>query len=96
MAIGLIIRLKGIGADKYDAVQKELGLDKPTSQWPDGLVSHVAGPSGRDWCVVDVYQSQAHFDKFLASHLGPAMAKVGGIPQPDVTPFEVHNRYKHG
>jgi hypothetical protein len=95
MAIGLIIRVTGMGQDKYDAGMKEMGLDKPTSQWPDGIISHVAGPSGRDWVVVDVWQSQAHFDKFMASRLGPAMAKVG-IPQPEVTPFEVHNRYKHG
>jgi hypothetical protein len=96
MAIGLIIKLRGIGADKYDAVQKEMGLDTPASQWPNGLISHVAGPSGRDWVVVDIWQSQAHFDKFMGSTLGPTLAKVGGMPQPELTPFEVHNRYKHG
>jgi hypothetical protein len=95
MAIGLIIRFKGVGADKYDAVQKEMGLDGPSARWPDGLISHVAGPAGRDWCVVDLWQSQAHFDRFMGAYLGAALAKVG-LPQADVTPFEVHNRYKHG
>src|SRR6266511_2244581 len=46
--------------------------------------------------VVDVWESQADFDRFLASRLGPAFDKVGGMPQPDITPFHVHNTYRHG
>jgi len=99
MAVGLLIRFPGIGTDKYDAVMEELELPLGDAGdgWPEGIVSHVAGstPDGA-LTVVDVWESQADFDRFLASRLGPAFDKVGGMPQPDITPFHVHNTYRHG
>jgi hypothetical protein len=93
MAIGLVIRLQGVGSDKYDAVMKEAGMEGASAQWPEGLLSHIAGPAGRNWCVVDVWQSQVHFDKFLGT-LQAAMAKVGGVPIPEISPFDIHNSYR--
>jgi hypothetical protein len=101
MAVGLIMRFQDVGSDKYDAIMEELGLPfgdaGGTDDWPEGIISHAAGwtPDG-GWTVVDVWESQAAFDRFLASSLGPAFEKVGGMPQPDVTPFQVHNTYRHG
>jgi hypothetical protein len=75
---------------------KEMGLTGNKGQWPDGIISHAAGTTKDGWCVVDVWQSQGHFDKFFASRLKPAFDKVGGMPMPQITPVEVHNTYKHG
>ena len=89
MAVGLVMRLPGVGSGKYDAIMQELGLPLGnTGDWPDGIISHAAGsmPDGT-WIVVDVWESQEAFDQFLASRLGPAFEKVGGMPQPDVTRF---------
>jgi hypothetical protein len=98
MAVGLIMKFPDVGSDKYDAIMEELGLPfGDAGDWPDGILSHAAGstPDGA-WTVVDVWESQAAFDRFLATSLGPAFEKVGGMPQPVVTQFQVHNTYRHG
>jgi hypothetical protein len=56
-------------------------------------VTHSAGKTATGWCVVDVWESEAHFGKFRETRLGPAFAKVGGIPEPKVTTFQVYNRF---
>ena len=96
MAVGLLMQFKGVGAPKYDAIMKEMKLYENKGTWPDGIISHVAGATPDGWCVLDVWESQAHFDKFFAGRLKPAFDKVGGMPMPQVTPFQVHNKYKHG
>jgi hypothetical protein len=97
MAIGLVMQFKGdLGSDKYDAIMRELGLMASGGNWPDGIVSHVAGATAEGWCVVDVWQSQDHFDRFFAARLKPAFDKVGDVPQPAITPFEVHLIHQHG
>ena len=99
MAIGLVMRFDGVGADQYEAVMAKDGLDltspknvKAADNWPEGVVAHYAGPTPTGWCVVDVWQSQGHFDKFMADRLGPALQKVG-LPEPDVTPLEIYNSH---
>ncbi|HZQ26155.1 MAG TPA: hypothetical protein VFA94_00530 [Acidimicrobiales bacterium] len=96
MTIGLLLRFDGVGEKEYDDVMRVLGLSSPgatggTDDWPKGIVSHVAGNTGDGWCVVDIWESQADFDAFFASRLGPALEKVGTLPQPLITPFEVYN-----
>jgi quinol monooxygenase YgiN len=43
--------------------------------------------------VIDVWESQQDFDAFLESRLMPAFEAVGGLPQPQVTTFDVYNSY---
>ena len=45
MAIGLVMQFKGVKMDQYDAVMKDMGLTGNKSAWPDGVISHVAGPT---------------------------------------------------
>jgi hypothetical protein len=100
MSIGLVMKFEGVSAEQYEAVMAKENLDlrspknsKASDEWPDGILSHLAGatPSG-GWCVVDVWESQAQFDKFFANRLGPALQKVG-LPEPEVTPVDVYNRH---
>ena len=94
MAIGMILQFDNIGHDKYDAVMKELGLKLGSNAgWPDGVVSHMAGKSATGLTVVDIWESEAHFGKFRETKLGPALAKVGGMPEPKVSTFTIHNRF---
>jgi hypothetical protein len=96
MAIGLVMHFKGVKMDQYDKVMKDMGLTGNRSEWPDGIISHVAGPTPDGMCVVDLWQSQAQFDKFFQGRVMPAMQRTGGMPEPQVIKFEVHNSYKHG
>jgi hypothetical protein len=94
MAAGFVLDFANMGQDKYDAVMKELGLVVGSNaNYPQGILSHVAGKTPGGWCVVDVWESEAAFGRFRETRLGPAFAKVGGIPDPRVTTFQVYNKF---
>ena len=87
------MQFAGMDTSKYDAVMDKLGLTSANPNWPKGIVSHVAGRTSDGLCVVDVWDSQQNFDAFMTSRLKPAFDAVGGLPQPRVTSFQVHNSY---
>jgi hypothetical protein len=93
MPICLILQFPGGDVRSYDKVTERLGLNDPAAKWPKGIISHVAGMTREGLCVVDVWESQQDFDAYLNERLKPAFDAAGGIPQPRVTRFEVHNRY---
>ena len=93
MAVLFSMEFAGVQQKTYDAVMKELGLDKKNAKWPKGILSHVAGPTAGGWAVVDVWESEAAFGKFQQKTLGPAMQKVGGMPEPRVTAAQVYFSY---
>lgn len=97
MAVGFVMQFSGVGIPAYNDVMSNLGLESPgvtgvENDWPAGIISHVAGTTEQGWCVVDVWESQEKFDAFMQSRLGPALGKAG-LPEPQVTPFEVYNRH---
>lgn len=93
MAVCLIMQFAGMDTSKYEAVMEKLGLSGANPNWPKGIVSHVAGRTSGELCVVDVWESQQDFDVFMNSRLKPAFDAVGGLPQPRVTSFQVYNSY---
>jgi len=92
MAIGQILQFPGASIDKYDAVKKELGWDGEDGK-PEGLLAHAAGVTEDGFCVVEWWNSEGDWDAFFGSRLRPAFEKVGDIPQPQVTRFDVHSSY---
>jgi hypothetical protein len=93
MAVCLMMQFAGVEAATYEAVMKELGLRDANPDWPSGIISHVAGFTSDGMYVIDVWESQQDFDAFLESRLMPAFEAVGGLPQPQVTTFDVYNSY---
>jgi len=85
----MIVELPGVGQDKYEQVLKELGFDRKDFR-PKGFISHAAGEGPNGWTVVDVWKSEADFDAFGRSQLGPAMQRVGRRPHPKITAVPVH------
>jgi hypothetical protein len=80
----VVIEFAATGAAEiYRSVNRHLGLDgePDDSQWPAGLLSHVAGEQGDKLIVVEVWESQAAQGEFMQSQLGPAFAAVSA-PQP--------------
>jgi hypothetical protein len=92
VAIGQILKFSGAGIEKYDAVQAELGWKDGAGE-PEGLIAHAAGSTDDGFCVIEWWRSASDWDTFFAQRLRPAFEKVGDIPPPDVTTFEVHNSY---
>ena len=49
MAAGLVLQFQsGVGEQEYDQVNSRLRFDPRTGEgdWPNGLLSHSAGPAG--------------------------------------------------
>ncbi len=92
MAVCLMIQFATMDRTKYDEVMK--ALDWGNSGPPQGLISHMAGPMKQGWGVVDVWESQADFDRFLQAGLKQAFEQIGArIPALQITAFELHNKF---
>ena len=92
MAIGQVMQFSGTSIDKYDAVRKELGWDGDVGK-PQGILAHASGSTDDGFCVVEWWNSQSDWDTFFTARLQPTFEKVGDIPQPSVTNFDVHASY---
>jgi hypothetical protein len=92
MAIGQFLQFSGASIEKYDAVRSELGWDGETGK-PEGLLAHAAGSTDAGFCVIEWWESEHDWDTFFRTRLVPAFQKVGDIPQPEVTRFDVHASY---
>jgi hypothetical protein len=73
----------------YDAVS-----DKLTAQGEpiDGLLVHSAGYTGSGFRIYEIWESRAHFDRFISDRLMPLlMAQDGNPTPPTLTEYELHN-----
>ena len=92
MAMGQTLQFSGASIEKYDQVQDALGWHDGTGA-PEGLLAHAAGATENGFCVVEWWKAESDWDKFFSERLMPAFEKVGDIPQPVVTRFDVHSTY---
>jgi hypothetical protein len=84
MAVCLVINIRGGTLAQYDEVRQAI-----VDPLGDGQISHLAGATQDGFCVVDVWESRAHFDRFMEERLGQQLGR-SGVPQPEITEFEVH------
>ncbi len=88
---------EGVGADTYDAVNAEMGIEENP---PPGLLFHWAGEVYGRWAITDVWESREAYDRFSEERLGPAIQKVvaaaGGEmgEGPKTFEYPVHNYIK--
>ena len=84
MALTITFTPKGMSTTKYDEVMRR--LDAAGAGSPKGRLFHTCFGSGDHMRVVDVWSSQADFEKFGAT-LMPILAQLGIDPgTPDVQP----------
>jgi len=99
MAEGLILEFSEGGEAEYRAVSAHLGVDveSGTGDWPDGLVSHAAGPSTNGtWVVMEVWSSRETQATFMESRLAAALAAGGITTVPKVTWVELAGFHQPG
>jgi len=67
----------------YPKVNAILGLDPNTGagDWPKALLTHIGGGGAGTVVVVEVWESRAAQESWMASKLGPALGQAG-VPQP--------------
>jgi hypothetical protein len=92
MAVGIRLKLEGGTAEQIDRLNAEID---PDGNPPDGLIFHASGPVEGGWGVLDFWESRAHFDRFAAERIGPAMAAIGlaGGGPPEIHEFPVHEHF---
>lgn len=91
MSVQITVEIQGLGKVQYDAVMKEMGLNKKNAKWPKGIESHVATAAADGLVVVDIWKSEADFKKFSEKTLGPAFGKLGIASEPKITVRPVLN-----
>ncbi|MBK5219811.1 MAG: hypothetical protein JJE35_08500 [Thermoleophilia bacterium] len=84
-----IYDVQGGKLEHYEAVTERTGNEKP-----DGVHAHIVGATDGGFKVIEVWDSPEHIERYMEQGLGQAIQEVmleAGVPEPEVTEFEVHN-----
>jgi len=87
--LGLILNFKA-GADSLAKYDKANALMDAVKNPPEGLIIHWAAKSPGGLVVSDVWESQAHLDRFMREKLGPTTETLQ-LEKPAVESFNIHN-----
>ena len=79
MAIGLLFVGEGVTQAQYEQVLNEVN---PNRELAPGAISHMAGPSEKGWCVMEVWESQEDLQRFFDDKLGKALQAANINVQP--------------
>jgi hypothetical protein len=100
MAIAMLLSGEAVTEELYRRVTETMfgGFPMREDQTPDGLILHTAGSASGGWYVYDLWESQEHFDRFIANQLGPALEQVvdPNGPRPEPQFFAVDTLVKGG
>jgi hypothetical protein len=93
MAIARVFDGKGWTAAQYDALMVKLidRMQLPSGRPAPGVLFHWAAPTPDGMRAVDVYESREAADRLAQDEIGPVAAELG-MPMPQITEYEVHNR----
>jgi len=92
MPVGLRLNFPENTVDDYDSVCKALNFP---ADWPDGLIVHSSHDVDGHLVVNDVWESRAHFDRFVQQRLQKAMGDAIGdrAREPEITERPLHTFY---
>jgi hypothetical protein len=92
MAVAIVMDFPGATLDQYDAVIDGMGLE-PGGPTPEGAIFHFVTRTDDGIRVIDVWETQAQFDKFAQEQIGPQTQKAGFSGPPVMTFHEVRNYF---
>ena len=75
MAWALIQKAQEASWDDYERVSAAVAADK---NQPEGLIAHAAGEENGKWRSVDIWESQAAYERFRDERLMPAVRETIG------------------
>jgi hypothetical protein len=89
VAVGVVLDFRGGTLGQYDQVIGLMGLaaGRPL---PDGGIFHWVTETDGGVRVTDVWESREQFEAFAQAQIGPYSAQVG-MPEPQITFYDVHN-----
>ncbi|KOU60594.1 hypothetical protein ADK57_29805 [Streptomyces sp. MMG1533] len=91
MAVVMTFVWPEITPELYDAVRERVSWETDT---PDGCVMHVAWFAADGFHVLDIWESEEHFGRFIATRIEPVLKGELGVksdPQPQF--FPLHRRF---
>jgi hypothetical protein len=79
----------GNDTTSYDALHAKITA---AETMPDGFLVHAAGATEHGgFRIFEVWESEAHFERFVQERLMPALAELGGGGDPPtVRTYELH------
>ena len=75
MSYAMVSQSHGVDISWHHALEQELG-DEPI----EGLIATYAGTGPDGLCVISVWESKAHADRFTAELLVPTLQRLGVTP----------------
>lgn len=75
MSYATVSQTHGVDISWHHTLERELG-DDPI----DGLIATYAGTGPDGMCVISVWESKAHADRFTAELLVPTLRRLGVTP----------------
>ncbi|MDX3745540.1 hypothetical protein [Streptomyces sp. AK08-02] len=90
MAVLMTMSWAGVSPEQYDMVRDTVDWEEVA---PDGGEVHLAWFDAQGLRVIDVWESEEAFQRFLVQRLAPAIEKAGieGAPETAFTPL--HRRF---
>jgi hypothetical protein len=89
MSVVMSMHWPEVRPEHYEAARTGVHWE---DQLPDGAQLHVAWFADDGFRVLDVWDSQAAFERFLAERLNPVVAQLGLTTQPTVVYSPLHRR----
>lgn len=75
MSYAIVTQAPGVDISWHHTLERELG-DDPI----DGLIATYAGTGPDGMCVISVWESKAHAERFTAELLVPTLQRLGVTP----------------
>ncbi|NMO94112.1 hypothetical protein [Actinomycetospora sp. TBRC 11914] len=97
MAIAFQFDTDSLAASDYDDLMAAMGLADLDSDYPDGLLAHLAGARpGGGWRVIDVWESESLADAFYRSEQFSPVRDASGDAGITTTPWPLHRLQTRG
>jgi hypothetical protein len=90
MAVAFKMRFSGATIEQYEQVLELMGFTEGTAN-ADGAIFHWAAKTDDGLLVIDVWESDEHFQRFSDEKIVPFTQQVGITEPPTITRHEVHN-----
>ena len=90
MAVAFKMRFPGATLEQYDQVIELMGFTNGIAD-ADGAIFHWVSKTDDGLLVVDVWESDEHFNRFSQEQIVPFTKQAGITEPPQISRHEVHN-----
>lgn len=91
MAIGILFEGPGMTRENYEEMNRQMfGSARPSASI-DGLIIHTAGEGPNGFRIVDVWESQEQFERFMEEKIMPAAEAMNAPQTAEPQIWELHN-----